>query len=125
MDMIARAVAFVIMAMAAKVQKIELVDEAVIFQQVHRAIDRYARDIRVNFLSAFEDFLGVHMARRAFEHFDKHHALPRETNAALPDFSCEMAGRLVLVDAFANGRTVRKGHWRWGITHLAIIADSF
>ncbi len=107
--MIARAVAFVIVAMAAKVQKIEFVNQAMAFEQIHRAINRDARDIGIDFLRALEDFFGVHVARRAFEHFDEHHALASEADAARLDLSSEMAGRLVLVNALANRRTVRKG----------------
>jgi hypothetical protein len=125
MDVITRAMAFVIMAMATEMEKVEFVDEAVIFEKVHRAIDRDARDIGVDLLRALENFLRVHVTRRAFEHFDEHHTLPRETNAAFSNLAREMARRLVLVDTFADRRTMRKRHWRWGITHLAIIADSF
>lgn len=109
-DVVARAVAFVIVSMAAKMEKVQFVDEAVIFEQVHGAIDRDARDIGIDFLRAFENFFGVHVAWCAFEHFDEDHALPREANAAFSDLAREMAGRFVLVDAFADRRTVRKRH---------------
>lgn len=123
MDVVARAVAFVIVAMAAKMEKVQFVDEAVILEQIHRAINRDARDIRIDFLRALENFFRVHMPRRALEYFDEHHALPREANAAFPDLAREMARGFVLINAFADRRTVRKGHWHWGIAHLAIIAD--
>jgi len=80
----------------------------VILEQVHRAIDRDARDIGIDLLRAFEDFFGVHVTRRAFEHFNKHHALTCEANAASLDLAGEMARRLVLVDAFADRRTMGK-----------------
>ena len=109
MNVVARAVAFVIVAMTAQMQKIELVDEAVTLEQVHRAIDRDARDIRIDFLSALENLFRVHVARRPFEHFNEHHALTREANAARLDLAREMAGRLVFVNAFAGRRTMREG----------------
>lgn len=108
-NVIARAVAFVVMAMTAQMQKIEFINEAMILEQVHRAIDRHARDIRIDLLRALENFLGVHVARRTFEHFDEHHSLTREANAARLDLASEMAGRLVFVNAFAGRRTMREG----------------
>ena len=87
MNVIARPVAFVIVAMAAQMEKIEFIDEAMIFEQVHRAIDRHARDIRIDLLGALEDLFGVHVPRRAFEHFNEHHALTREANAARLDLT--------------------------------------
>ena len=123
-NVIARAVAFVIVAMAAEMKQVKLVDEAVIFQQVHRAIDRDARDIGIDFLRALEDFFGVHVARGAFENLDQHHALARQTNAARFDFALKMAGRFVFVDAFAGGRTMRERRSRRGFAHNLIIAET-
>jgi hypothetical protein len=36
-----------------------------------------------------------------------------------------VTGRLVLINTFADRRTVRKGRLRWGFAHVSIIADSF
>ncbi len=58
-DVVARAVAFVEMAVAAEMQEIELVDQAVAFQEIESAIDGYAGYARVEFLGALEDFVGV------------------------------------------------------------------
>jgi hypothetical protein len=107
-NVIARAVAFVIVAMAAQVKQVEFVDQAVVFQQVHGAIDRDARDVGIDFLRAIENFFGVHVAGRTFEHFYEHHALAREANAARLDFALQMAEWLVFVDTFTDGRTTRK-----------------
>ena len=46
-DVVARAMAFVEMAVAAEVQEIELVNEAMTLQEIQRAIDGYARDSRI------------------------------------------------------------------------------
>lgn len=117
MDVIARTVTLVIVAMAAQMQKIEFVDEAVTLEQVHRAIDRHTRDIGIDPLRAFEDLFGVHVARRAFEHFNEHHSLTREANSAGLDLPREMAGRFMLVDTFAGRRTMREGGLRWVFAH--------
>src|SRR5271170_2705458 len=51
-DVVAGAVGFVEMAIAAEVQEIELVDEALALQEIQRAIDGYASDARIEFLGA-------------------------------------------------------------------------
>jgi hypothetical protein len=108
MNVVARTMTLVIVAMTAQMEKIELVNETVILEQVHRAIHRHARDIRIDLLGALEDLFGVHVARRSFEHFHEHHALTREPYAARLDLTREMASRLMLVNAFAGRRTMRE-----------------
>ncbi len=61
-DMVAWAMAFVEVAVAAEMQEVELVDQAVAFQEIESAIHRYARDARIEFLGALQDFVGVEMA---------------------------------------------------------------
>ena len=112
MNVIARPVAFVVMAMTAQVEKIQFIDEAVTLEQVHRAIDRHTRDIGIDPLRAFENLFRVHVPRRPFEYFNEHHALTREADAARLDLPCEMAGWLVFVNAFAGRRTMREGGLR-------------
>jgi hypothetical protein len=107
-DMIARAVAFVEMAVAAQVEQIELVDQAVALQQVNRAIDRHASDFRIDFLGAIEDFTGVKMAARGFHHLKQNAALACEANPASGELVLEVARRFVNVDAFA-GRDAMDG----------------
>src|SRR5277367_4195067 len=47
MDMVARAVAFVEVAIAAEMQEIEFVDEALTLEKIQRAIDGYAGYARI------------------------------------------------------------------------------
>ena len=75
MDVVARAVAFVVVAIAAQVQQVEFVDEALAFQQVERAIDGDAGDGRIDFLRAFQDFGGVEMAASGFHDLQQDAAL--------------------------------------------------
>ena len=53
MDVVARPVAFVIVAMAAKMEQVELVDQTVALKKVECAIDGHSRDLRVNILCVF------------------------------------------------------------------------
>lgn len=82
MDVVARAVAFVEVPVAAEVKQIEFVDQAVALQKVDRAIDGNARDFRVDFLRAVENFTRVQMSPRRFHHLQQHAALARQANPA-------------------------------------------
>ena len=124
-NVIARAVAFVIVAMAAQMEKIEFIDEAVTLEQVHRAIDSHTRDIGIDPLRAFENLFRIHVPRCPLEYFNEHHALTREANAARLDLPCEMAGWLVFVNAFAGRRTMREGGLRRVFAHFLSITDGF
>ena len=81
-DMIARAVGFVEMAIAAEMQEIELVNEALAFQEIESAIDSYARYARIEFLGALENFVGVEMAASCVHHLQEDATLACEANAA-------------------------------------------
>jgi hypothetical protein len=76
-DMIARAMALVEMAIAAKMKKIELVNQALALQQVDRAIHGDASDPGIDFLRAFEDFTRVQMATGGFHYLQQDAALAR------------------------------------------------
>ena len=82
MDMVARAVAFVEVAIAAEMQEIEFVDEALTLQEIQRAIDGYAGYAWIEFLGALENFVGVEVAAGGVHDLEQDAALTREANAA-------------------------------------------
>ena len=100
--MIARAMTFVEVAIAAEVEQVEFVDQAVTLQQVYGAVDRHLRDARIQFAGAFKDLSGVEVAAGRFHHLQKHAALAREAYATSAEFALEASGRFV-IDAFAGG----------------------
>jgi len=87
----------------------QFVDQAVTLQQVERAINRDARNVRVDFLSSVQDFVGVHVARGRLHHLQDDAALAGEADAARAELALEMACRLVFVDAFAGGYAMCRG----------------
>jgi hypothetical protein len=101
-DVVARAVAFVEVTVAAEMQEIELVDEAVALQEIESAIDGDAGYTRVEFLGALEDFVGVQVAAGGVHYLQEDAALAGEADAAGAEFAFEMAGEFV-IDAFAGG----------------------
>ena len=101
-NVVARAVAFVEVPVAAKVKQVELVDEPMAFQQIDRAIDGNARDVGIDFLRALEDFAGVEVAARGLHHLQKHSALAREPDSTGAKFALQASGRLVDVDSFSG-----------------------
>ncbi len=101
-DVIAGAMAFVEMAVAAEMQEVELVNEAVALQEIEGAIDGYASHARIEFLRALKDFVSVQVAAGGVHYLEEDSALASEANAAGAKLAFEMAGEFV-IDAFAGG----------------------
>ena len=108
-NVVARPMALIIVSMSAQVQQIELIDQSMALQQIHGPIHGHAGNIRIDLLRALQNFLGVHVSWRAFEHLDEHHPLTCQPDAARPDLLCQMPGRLVLIDALTSRRATQKG----------------
>ena len=103
MDVVAGAMALVEMLVAAEVQEIEFVDEAVALEQVESAINRDTMYAGVDFLGAFEDGAGVEVAFGVVHYIEEDFSLAREAYAAFFQGGLEAAGALVRVNAFAGG----------------------
>ena len=102
-DVVARAVGFVVVAIAAKVEEIEFVNETFFFEQVDGAVDGDEMDFGADFLGAVEDLINVEMLLGGVHDLEDDAALARETNAALTQRLLEMAGGDRDIDAFAAG----------------------
>jgi hypothetical protein len=101
-DVVARAVAFVEMAIAAEMQEIELVDEAVAFEEIESAIDGDAGYTRIELLGALQNFVGVQVTAGCVHDLEQDAALASEANAAGAELAFEMTREFV-IDAFAGG----------------------
>lgn len=108
-NVIARAVAFVVMTMPPKMKKVQLVDQPVVLEQFQRAVDGHARYFGIDLLSLLQNFGRVHMANRRFNYLNHDAALTRETNVPGAQLALKLAGRFLNVDAFARGDAVRRG----------------
>jgi hypothetical protein len=101
-NVVAGSVAFVEMAIAAEMQQVELVYEAVAFEQIKSAIDGDSGYARVELLGALENFVGVQVATGGVHYLQEDAALASEADAAGAEFTFEMAREFV-IDAFASG----------------------
>src|SRR2546428_3591556 len=81
-DVVARAVAFVVMAMAVDVQKIELVEQAVALQHLQGAIDGHAMHARIDLLGAFQEGVGGQVLFGLIHDVQQDAPLAREPHAA-------------------------------------------
>jgi hypothetical protein len=106
-DVVAGAVGFVVMAVAAKVEEIELVDEAFFFEEVDGAVNSDEVDFGADFLRAVEDLIDVEVLFGGVHDLEDDAALASEADAALAEGVLEMAGGFGGVDAFAGGDTMR------------------
>jgi hypothetical protein len=101
-NVIARAMGFVIVAITAQMQQVEFVDEAVFFEQIDGAVDSDEMHVLVQFLGALEDLIDVEMLFGVVHDLEDDAALAREADAAVAKGLLEMAGGLDGIDAFAG-----------------------
>jgi hypothetical protein len=94
------------MTMPSKMEKVQLVDQTVMFEQFESAIDGYACNFGVDLLGLLEDFGSIHVANRRFDHLNNDAALAREANVTRAQLALKLARRLVNIDAFARGDAV-------------------
>ena len=111
MNVIAWAVGFVVVAIAAKMEKIEFIDEALALEEIDGAVNGDEVDFRINFLGALEDLVDVEMLLGGIHDLKNDATLAGDTNAALAQGGLEMAGGLGRVDAFSGGDA---SSWRGG-----------
>jgi len=114
-DVIARAVGFVVMAVAAEVEEIEFVDEALFFEEVDGAVDGDEVDGGVHFLGAFEDLIDVEVLFGVVHDFENDAALAGEADSLFAEGFLEVAGGVGGVDAFAGGDAMCGGGGHEGI----------
>jgi len=117
-NVVAGAVRFVIVAIAAEMEKVEFVDETFFFEQVDGAVDGDEVDFRADFLGAIEDLIDVEMLFRGVHNLKNDAALAGETNTALAQGVLEMTGRFGGVDALAA-----RDAMGWSSGHEAILRE--
>ena len=99
--MIARAVGFVIVAVAAKMEQIEFVYETFALEEIDGAVNGDEMNFGIDFLGGIEDLVNVEMLLGRVHDLKDDPALAGETNAALAESGLQLAGGLGDVDAFA------------------------
>ncbi len=102
-DVIAGAVAFVEVLVAAQVEQVEFVDQAVAFEQIDGPVDSHAMDAGIEFLRAIENGAGVEMALGAVHDLEENFPLARQAHAALCEGLLQAARPLVCVYSLAGG----------------------
>lgn len=105
MNVVARAMAFIEVTITAKVEKVELVNQAVALQEINGAVDGDASDARVKALGALKNLGGVEVAPRCFHHLKQNAALAGEPDATGGQFLLQ-ASRRLMIDAFAGGNAM-------------------
>ncbi len=102
MNVVAGAVGFVVVAVAAEVEKVEFVDEAFFFEEINGAVNGDEMDGGIDILSAGEDLIHVEMLLGSVHNFEDDAALAGEANSLFTQGLLEMAGGIGGVDAFAG-----------------------
>jgi hypothetical protein len=101
-DVVAWAVGFVIVAVAAQVEEIELVDKAFFFEEVDGAVDGDEMNGGVHFLGAFENLVDVEVLLGVVHDFEDDATLASEANSLFAEGFLQVAGGIGGVDAFAR-----------------------
>jgi hypothetical protein len=111
-DVVARAVGFIVMAVAAEVEEVELVDEAFFLEEVDGAVDGDEVDGGVHFLGAGEDLVNIEVLFGRVHDFEDDAALAGEANSLFAESFLQAAGGFGGIDAFAGRDTMcgRGGH---------------
>jgi len=108
MDVVARAMSFVVVAIAAEMEKIEFVDEAFFLEQVDGAINGDEMDVGIDLLGALEDLIDVEMLLGAVHDLEDDAALASEANTALAQSLLEMVRSIGGIDTL-SGRDATSG----------------
>jgi hypothetical protein len=107
-NVIARAVRLVIVPVAAKVEQIQFVDQALLFEQINRAVDGDEVDARVNLLSAFQDLVHIQMLLSIVHHLQNDAALPGHADSARGHRLLKFSGCFRGIEALTGGNPVSR-----------------
>jgi hypothetical protein len=106
-NVVAGAVAFVVVAVTAEVEQVELVDEALFFEQVDGAVNGDEVDAGIDFLRAGEDLVDVEVLLGVVHNLEDDAALLGHAEAALGEDLLELAGGFGGIEAFPGGDAAR------------------
>ena len=106
MDVIARAVSFVVVAVAAEMEKVEFVNETVFLQEIDGAVYGDQMDFRADFLRPLQDLIDIEMLLGVVHNLENYATLAGESNATQTQSVLKMARWVCGVDAFAGGDSV-------------------
>ncbi len=110
-DVIAGPVAFIEMLVAAQVEQIQLIDQAVAFEKIDGAVDGHAVDAGIELLRAIENGAGVEMALGVVHDLEEDFSLARQAHAAFCEGLLQAAGALMGVNALSGGNSMCcRGH---------------
>ena len=117
MDVVARAVAFIKMLIAAKVKQVEFIDQAVPLEHVHGAINGDTVNAGIEFLGPFENCPDVEVGLGVVHDFDQDFSLAGEADTVLLKSGLQAAGAGMGIDSFAGGDSM------WCSGHRGLIKD--
>jgi hypothetical protein len=99
-------VGFIIVAIPTKMEEVELVDEAFLFEEIDGAVDGDQVDGRVHLLGAGEDLIDVEMLLGVVHDLENDAALAGEADAFGAKSFLQAACGLGGIKAFAGGDTM-------------------
>ena len=101
-NVIARAVSFIVMTISTKVEEIKLVNQALTLEQVNGPIDGDEMDLGIDFLRPLKDLVDIEVLLGGIHDFEDDSTLAGKANAPLAKGVLEMGGGLGSIDAFTG-----------------------
>jgi hypothetical protein len=102
-NVVSRAMRFVIVAITAQVKKIEFVNETLALQEIDGAVDSDEMNFGIDFLGALKDLVHVKMLLGGIHYLEDNPPLPGKPNTALAESVLKMTRGLGGINAFTGG----------------------
>src|SRR5580704_18332430 len=106
MDVVAWAVALVIMAVATQMQQVKFVDKSMLFKEFDRAVNGDQMDARIDFPGAVKNLIHVQVLLGGIHDLEDDAPLPRKPNPAFADGLLQLSCCLCGVEALARRNPV-------------------
>jgi hypothetical protein len=114
-DVIPRTVSFIIVPIAAQVQQVQLVNQAMFFEQINRAVDGNQMDALIDLLRAFQDLIDIQVLLGIIHNLQNHAPLPRQPDTFGAQRLLQTAGSFRGIESLAGRNPVL-----WCCRHAAV-----
>jgi hypothetical protein len=107
-DVVSRPVRFVVVPVAAKMQQIQFINQAVFLKKINSAVNGNEVNVGVCLLRAFQYLIHIQVLFGVVHHLQNDAPLPGEPNPQPPDGLLQSAGGFGGIEAFTTGNPVRR-----------------
>jgi hypothetical protein len=114
-DVVSRTMRFVIVPIAAQVQQVQLVNQAVFFEQINGAVDGNQVHALIDLLRAFQNLIDIQVLLGVIHNLQYHAPLPRQPDALGAQPLLQTAGSFRGIESLTSRNPVL-----WCCRHAAV-----